>query len=183
MKKIVIFLLCIALIFSLVSCDVSSFWSEILGATTTTQPEYETVLFQELIPKEKVRYIYFLMGLSDDSLDHIYDIDTLYELFFNDIKLTDDEDAIEAYMEKDSAFWREVYGTSHFDKNYEYSMTIEGIYGEFIAFVHLTAYNTISITIECGETSTKYVTVEANAFDRSAFTNEYINGTFDRKED
>jgi hypothetical protein len=63
MKKYIKIILCIALVFCLVSCDLSAIWNNLKGTTeattttTTTPPVYETVTLSELIDKEKLSYI------------------------------------------------------------------------------------------------------------------------------
>ena len=71
MKKIVIFLLCITLILSLVSCDVSSFWSGILGTTNTTKQEYETVLLKDIIDINSVEYIVISLDCVDPASSYM----------------------------------------------------------------------------------------------------------------
>ena len=132
MKKIVILLLCIALIFSLVSCDVSSFWSGILGTTTasTTRDlsKIETVLLEDLISDLEYEYIeYYFYDTCfgyKESPKKIYDFTEFYEL------LTDNGDVL---MTCDQEFYHEMYLKAH-----RYAHFAENLENEII--LHIVTY-------------------------------------------
>ena len=174
MKKIVIFLLCIALIFSLVSCDVSSFWSEILGTTTTTQPEYETVLFQELICKSEVSKITVRFGPMDDYFDRkVKNIDLFYKTVLENIKLTCNSSAIETqnadYEEFFNAWEKEHPGCDKIP----YSITFYDNNNQDIGSLSVYINNTAMLYMRDKDSYTIYVTVEKNTISQDKIHNTW----------
>ncbi len=104
MKKYIKIILCIALVFCLVSCDLSAILDHLKGTTenTTNTPSYKTVALKEFINKEDVFYIdYKETHYLDSSFarETIYDVDFIFELVINSnlelefVVMEDDEEA------------------------------------------------------------------------------------------
>ena len=165
MKKIVIFLLCITLIFSLVSCDVSSFWSGILGTTTTTQPNYEKIKLKSLIDVNDIEYIeLYYHQLLDSSLfgRGLLKIENTNEFYDNYLaKLSDHQlignDAQDLYREKTQEL-DDYTNPPHDNYLEQYSLTMQINYKSINIYGYISLYHNGMITVSIPDADTgKYI--------------------------
>ncbi len=167
MKKYIKIIFCIALVFCLVSCDISAIWNNLKGtteATTTPQHIYDIVMLNELLPQDQVTKIQVNFGANDDDFSRfVKNINLFYTNLLNNVELTNNQFAISKQETDFFEFWQlKKKENPEFDHT-PYSITFYGNNDTLLGFISVCANNTAVIYVGDREDYEIYVTVSDDA--------------------